>query len=68
MARSEYHGELLLKICKVWGMGLDLSTILAVMGTVWVGDTISLDPSFSIAGETPAVDNVLNDLGGLLGM
>jgi hypothetical protein len=49
-------------------MGLDLSTILAVMGTVWVGDTISLDPSFSIAGETPAVDNVLNDLGGLLGM
>jgi hypothetical protein len=52
----------------VWGMGIDLATVLAVMGTVWVGDPISIAPGFSIAGETPGIDNLLNDLGGLLGM
>jgi hypothetical protein len=49
-------------------MGIDLATLLAVMGTVWVGDAISLSPSFSIAGETPAVENLLNNLGGILGI
>lgn len=48
-------------------MGLDIATVLGVMGTVWVGDALSLAPGFSIGGETPAVDNLLNNLGGLLG-
>jgi hypothetical protein len=48
-------------------MGLDLATILAVMGTVWVGDALSLSPGFSIGGETPAVDDLLDNLFGLLG-
>lgn len=48
-------------------MGIDLATILAVMGTVWVGDPISLNPSFSIGGVTPAVSDLLDNLGGLLG-
>lgn len=49
-------------------MGLDLSTILAVMGTVWVGNPLSLDPGFSIGGESPAVENLLGNVLGLLGM
>lgn len=48
-------------------MGLDLATILASMGTVWVGDPISLDPSFSIGGKSPAVSNLLDNAFGLLG-
>ena len=49
-------------------MGIELSTILGVMGTVWTGDVVSLDPSFSIGGKSPAVNNILGNLGGLLGM
>ena len=49
-------------------MGLDLGTVLATMGTVWVGDPISLDPSFSIGGQSPAVSNLLDNVLGLLGM
>lgn len=52
----------------VFGMALDLSTVLAVMGTVWVGDPVSLDPSFSIAGETAAVQNILGNGLGFFGM
>ena len=48
-------------------MGLDLGLPLAVMGTVFVGDPLSLDPGFSIGGETPAVENLLDNLLGLLG-
>lgn len=48
-------------------MGLDLGLVLGVMGTVWVGDPISLNPSFSIAGESPAIDNLLNGVFGVLG-
>lgn len=51
----------------VYGMGIDLATILAVMGTVWTGNPLSLEPSFSIGGVTPEVENLLGDLGGLLG-
>lgn len=49
-------------------MGVDLATILAIMGTVWTGDPLSLDPSFSIGGRDTGVNNLLNNLGGLLGM
>jgi hypothetical protein len=48
-------------------MGIDLATVLAVMGTVGVGDPLSLNPGFSIGGKTPAAANVLDNLLGLLG-
>lgn len=48
-------------------MGVDLATILAIMGTVWTGDPLSLDPRFSIGGRDTGVNNLLNNLGGLLG-
>lgn len=51
----------------VYGMGVDLATVLAIMGTVWTGDPLSLDPSFSIGGPDPGVNNLLGNLGGLLG-
>lgn len=48
-------------------MGVDLITLLSVMGTVGVGNPLSLAPSFSIGGETPKVSNVLGNLLGLVG-
>lgn len=51
----------------VYGMGVDLATVLAVMGTVWGGNPLSLDPSFSIGGKDDRVTNLLDNLGGLLG-
>lgn len=51
----------------VYGMGVDLATVLAIMGTVWTGDALSLDPSFSIGGVDPGVNNILDNLGGILG-
>jgi hypothetical protein len=51
----------------VYGMGIDLATVLAIMGTVWTGDPLSLDPSFSIGGRDTGVNNILGNLGGLLG-
>lgn len=47
-------------------MGLDLALILAIMGTVWTGNPLSLDPGFSI-GSYSEVENILGNLGGLLG-
>ena len=54
-------------IVVVYGMGVDLATVLAVMGTVWGGNPLSLDPSFSIGGKDTGVENLLGNLGGLLG-
>ncbi|OQD82321.1 hypothetical protein PENANT_c022G01727 [Penicillium antarcticum] len=54
-------------INEVYGMGVDLATVLAIMGTVWTGDPLSLDPSFSIGGRDTGVNNLLNNLGGILG-
>lgn len=48
-------------------MGVDLATILAVMGTVWTGNPLSLNPSFSIGGRDTGVNNLLDNIGGLLG-
>ncbi|EED17824.1 oxidase, putative [Talaromyces stipitatus ATCC 10500] len=59
--------EVVPAINQVWGMALDLGLILGVMGTVWVGDPISLNPSFSIAGESPAIEDLLNNVFGILG-
>ena len=52
---------------KVFGMGIDLATILAVMGTVGVGNPLSLNPGFSIGGESSRSNNILGNLLGLLG-
>lgn len=49
-------------------MGLDLAGILAVMGTVFVGNPISLNPGFSIGGPTSSVSSVLGNVFGLLGI
>ncbi|KAJ9249975.1 hypothetical protein DTO195F2_8345 [Paecilomyces variotii] len=54
-------------INKVYGMGVDLASVLGIMGTVWTGDVVSLNPSFSIGGITPLVNNLLDNLGGVLG-
>ena len=48
-------------------MGLDLAGILAAMGTVWTGNPLSLNPSFSIGGISPQVSNLLDNLLGLMG-
>ncbi|KAK5130761.1 hypothetical protein LTR08_001706 [Meristemomyces frigidus] len=55
-------------INSVFGMGLDLATILATMGVVFAGAPVSLAPEFSIAGQDKAVDNLLNGVLGLTGM
>ncbi|CAJ2499721.1 Uu.00g025740.m01.CDS01 [Anthostomella pinea] len=59
--------ELIEAVNTVYGMGVDLVTILAVMGTVGVGDPLSLNPGFSIGGESKKVSNILGNLLGLLG-
>ncbi|KAH6653017.1 oxidase [Truncatella angustata] len=51
----------------VYGMGVDLITVLSVMGTAGVGNPLSLTPGFSIGGETPKSSNILGNLLGLLG-
>jgi hypothetical protein len=48
-------------------MGLDLGGVLAIMGTVFVGDPLSLSPGFSIGGPTDSVENLLGNAFGLLG-
>jgi hypothetical protein len=44
------------------GMGTELSLILGVMGTVWTGNPLSLNPGFSIGGSPPGAES-----GGILG-
>lgn len=48
------------------GMSIELALILGVMGTVWTGNPVSLNPGFSIGGM-PNNDNLLGNLVGLLG-
>ncbi|KAM3088548.1 hypothetical protein ACMFMG_000184 [Clarireedia jacksonii] len=59
--------DLIANVNAVYGMGIELITVLAIMGTVGVGDPLSLNPGFSIGGYTPKVVNILGNLGGLLG-
>ncbi|KAF2498991.1 Cloroperoxidase [Lophium mytilinum] len=51
----------------VYGMGIDLGTLIGVMGTVYSGNPLSLDPGFSIGGESSKVSNILGNVLGLLG-
>jgi len=52
------------------GMGLELSLILGIMGTVWTGNPLSLDPGFSIGGAPTGIEgeNILGNVLGLVGM
>ncbi|RDW60684.1 hypothetical protein BP6252_12067 [Coleophoma cylindrospora] len=59
--------EVIEAINTVYGMGIDSSIILASMGTVWVGDPISLNPGFSIGGSTSKSQNILGNVLGLTG-
>nr|DAD54583.1 TPA_asm: putative aromatic peroxidase [Fusarium equiseti] len=54
-------------INKVYGMGIDLATILTTMGVVFVGNPLSLNPGFSIGSTPKGNDNILGNLVGLLG-
>jgi hypothetical protein len=49
------------------GMGLELSLILGIMGTVWTGNPLSLNPGFSIGGPAGESSNILGNLLGLVG-
>jgi hypothetical protein len=49
----------------VYGMGIDLGSVLSLMGTVWTGNPLSLDPGFSIGGESSKVTNFAENLLGL---
>jgi hypothetical protein len=51
----------------VMGMGTELALVLGIMGTVWTGNPLSLDPGFSIGGPAIGPDNILGNLLGLLG-
>lgn len=49
-----------------YGMALDLATFLAVYGTVFDGDSLSLTPGYSIGGPAyvgPSVGGALSGLG-----
>lgn len=59
--------EVVSAINEVYGMGVELALVLGIMGVVWTGDPISLDPSFSIGKNDTAVHNALDDLQGILG-
>lgn len=59
--------ETVAAINQVYGMGVDLALVLTIMGVVWTGDPISLDPSFSIGKNDSAAWNVLDNLLGVLG-
>lgn len=66
MRHEQYDTETHLET--VYGMGIELATLIAVMGTVYSGNPLSLEPGFSIGGESSKVGNILGDLFGLLGM
>ncbi|KAF2729108.1 oxidase [Polyplosphaeria fusca] len=58
--------EIMAATNEVFGMSVEVGLLLGVMGTIWGGNPLGLDPGFSIGGE---VDNkaILGNLGGLLG-
>jgi hypothetical protein len=48
------------------GMGTELALILGIMGTIWTGNPLSLNPGFSIGGPPPASSGLLGSVTGLL--
>lgn len=59
--------EVTIAINTVYGVGIDLATILATLGTVFVGNPLSLNPGFSIGSADPGAQNLLDNGLGLLG-
>jgi hypothetical protein len=57
---------MLMYLSKVMGMGTELSLVLGIMGTVWTGNPLSLNPGFSIGGPPPAASDLLGSLTGFL--
>lgn len=51
----------------VFGMGIELITVLSVMGTVGVGNPLALNAGFSIGGKSPKSNNILGNVLGLVG-
>ncbi|KAH7014282.1 Chloroperoxidase [Microdochium trichocladiopsis] len=54
-------------INSVFGMGIDLATVIAAMGVTTTGNPLSLNPGFSIGGQSAKSQNLLGNLLGLLG-
>lgn len=52
---------------EVFNFGVDLATVLALISVLFVGNPLSVKPSYSIGGPTDKVENLLDNLGGLLG-
>lgn len=52
---------------EVFSFGVDLATVLALISVLFVGNPLSVKPSYSIGGPTDKVENLLDNLGGLLG-
>ncbi|KAF6803852.1 oxidase [Colletotrichum musicola] len=59
--------EVTAAINQIFGMGIELSTILGVMGTVFVGNPLSLNPGFSIGYTPSGSQNIIGNVLGLLG-
>ncbi|KAJ8117814.1 heme-thiolate peroxidase [Boeremia exigua] len=61
--------EVVTAINQVFGMGVELASVLGVMGTVWTGNPLSVNPGFSIGGTVAGdgSDNILGNLVGLQG-
>lgn len=48
-------------------MGIDMTALLAIVGTVFVGNPVSLNPGLSIGGPSKQSNNILGNVFGLLG-
>ena len=48
------------------GLGVDVASVLAILGTIEVGNPLSLNPGFSIGGQSSKDSNLLGNLLGLL--
>jgi hypothetical protein len=57
----------MLKLDLVYGMGTDLITILATMGTLFAGSPLSLHPGFSIGGPPSKSSDLLGNVLGVVG-
>jgi hypothetical protein len=52
----------------VFGMSVELATFLSALRTVFTGNPLSLNPSYSIFKSSPLVSNVLGNVLRLAGM
>lgn len=59
--------DVTLAINGVYGMGIEIAALLTVLGTVLVGNPLSLNPGFSIGTTDPGAQNLLDNGLGLLG-